>query len=245
MSSLHKGSPTLSAVDGTSGRRIHDMTEVQQFSDEEMRQKKVLYRDTSNKQLLNVFRGLRTKLHKRSRGHNYVCMVSSIVSGGGATYIANNLAAAIALDKLKSALIIDCNIYSPSAHQLMTTHHQNGLTDFLSTENMRIEEIVYATGIPRVRVIPVGDNREGGAELFSNKRMRLFLEEVRTRYDDRFIIIDAPPIMDFPAEAQILSDLSDFSVIVVPSGRVTDQEVRSVLSNISGDKLAGPIFNNV
>ncbi len=245
MSSLYKDNPTLSTIDGSSGRRIHDMAEVRQFTDQEMRHKKILYRDTNNKQLLNVFRGLRTKLHKRARGRNYVCMVTSIVSGGGATYIANNLAAAIALDKLKSAMILDCNIYSPSAHNLMTTDHQNGLTDFLSTENLRVEEIVYATGIPRVRAIPVGDNRDGGAELFSNKRMRIFLEEVRNRYDDRFIIIDAPPIMDFPAEAQILSDLSDFTLVVVPSGKVTDQQVRSVMSGIAPEKLAGPVFNNI
>ena len=242
---LNSNNSPVASVEESAPRRIHDMTEVQQFTDEEMREKRVLFRDTTNKQLLNVFRGLRTKLHKRARGRNYVCMVSSMVSGGGGTYIANNLAAAIALDKLKSALIIDCNIYSPAAHRLMTTNHQNGLTDFLTVDNMRIEEIVYATGIPRVRVIPVGDNREGGAELFSNKRMRLFLEEVRTRYDDRFIIIDAPPIMEFPAEAQILSDIADFSLIVVPSGKVTDQQVRSVLSGIPTEKLAGSIFNNV
>jgi len=225
-------------------KRINDMAEVERFTDQELREKKILTIDSTSKQVLNIFRGLRTKLHKKSRGRNYVCMVSSLVSNGGASYVVNNLAAAIALDKLKSALVIDCNLYAPSAQNLMMTKVNHGLTDYLSSDDMRIEDIVYATGIPRVRAIPVGDNCEGGAELFSNKRMRQFIDEVRSRYDDRFIIIDAPSIGEFTAEAQILSDLSDFSLLVVPFGKVTTQQVVSSVNAISPEKLAGTVFNN-
>lgn len=224
--------------------RISDMVEVESFTNDELREKRILTRDKVSKRLLNIFRGLRTTLHKKAGDHNYICVVTAVSSGSGSSYIANNLAAAIALDELKSALIVDCNIYAPSAQNLLTTDYQRGLTDYLNDEKMCIEEIIYASGIPRIRVVPVGSSRENGAELFSNHRMRQFIQEICRRYKDRFIIIEAPPASEFAAEAQILSDMADFTLLVVPFGRVTAKQVAAAAAAIAPEKLIGTIFNN-
>ena len=224
--------------------RISDMAEVESFTNNELKSKKILTRDGSKKQLLNIFRGLRTTLHKQVGDRNYACVITSVMSGCGSSYIVNNLAAAIALDELKSVLIVDCNIHDPSAQTLLTTDYQFGLTDYLSDEEMATEEIIYATGIPRVRVVPVGTNRENGAELFSNFRMHDFINEITQRYKDRFIIIDAPPAGEFAAEARILSDMADFTLLVVAFGKVTAQQVKAAAEAIAPKKLIGTIFNN-
>ena len=224
--------------------RISNMAEVESFTDSELRLKRILTRDNSKKQLLNIFRGLRTTLEKQVGDRNYICVITSAMSGCGSSYVVNNLAAAIALDELKSVLIVDCNIYAPSAQNLLTTDYQFGLTDYLSNKQISVEEIIYATGIPRVRVVPVGTNRENGAELFSNDRMRNFVTELSNRYKDRFIIIEAPPAGEFAAEARILSDMADFALLIVAFGKVTAQQVKAAAEAIAPEKLIGTIFNN-
>ena len=126
--SLVSHTADMSANKGASGKenRISDMVEVEGFTDDDLKEKRILTRSKSKKHLLNLFRSLRTTLHKHSGDNNYVCVITSVLSGGGSSYIANNLAAAIALDELKSALMIDCNIYAPSAHNLLTTDYKLG-----------------------------------------------------------------------------------------------------------------------
>ena len=248
MSSISKSSERLSAdeIAGKSDKvhRISNMVEVEGFSDDDLKEKKILTRDKSKKDLLNLFRSLRTTLHKQAGDNNYICVITSVASGSGSSYIANNLAAAIALDELKTALIVDCNIHAPSAHHLLTTNYQYGLTDYLSNQQMVAEDIIYASGVPRIRVVPVGSNRENGAELFSNERMNQFIREIRLRYIDRFIIIEAPPAGEFAAETHILSDLADFTLLVVPFGKVTAQQITTAAEAITPEKLIGTIFNN-
>ncbi len=223
---------------------IDQMSEVSAFSTEELDRLKLLYQGVPNRKLLNVFRDLRTKLAKKSKGKNYVCLVTSLVAGGGASYIAANLSAAIAMDRTKTSLLIDGNLYAPSVERLLAVEPVNGLTDYLYREDSQVEEIVYASGIPRLRVIPVGNNREAGAEYFSTGRMRKFIDSVKSRYPDRFIIIDSPPACEYSAETHILADLSDFVVLVVPYGKVTESQITAGLETIGEDRLAGVVYNN-
>ncbi len=223
---------------------IEDMAEVAQYSKQELDLLKILHYGSSNKQLVKTFRELRTKLSARSKGKNYVCMVSAVNAGGGAAYVSENLAAAIALDRTKTALVIDCNLYSPSVNRLLVTEPELGLTDYLYSESINIEDVVYASGIPRLRVIPVGGNVESGAEFFSSLRMKRFVETVKRRYPDRYIIVIAPPSAEYAAESHILAELCDFSVLVVPYGKVTDAQVREGIAAIGGENMAGMVFNN-
>ena len=48
-------------------------------------------------------------------------------------------------------------------------------TDTTSTAPIDVEDIIYASGIPRLRVIPVGSHCESGAEYFSSQKMQHFL----------------------------------------------------------------------
>lgn len=227
-----------------SDARIELMSEVSAFSTDELDHLKVLYQSVSNRKLLTVFRDLRTRLNRKSNGKNYVCLVTSIVAGGGASYVSSNLAAAIALDRTKTSLLIDGNLYAPSAERLLATEPVYGLTDYLYRDETKIEEIVYASGIPRLRVIPVGNNREGGAEYFSTRRMRNFIHSIRHRYQDRYIIIDSPPASDYAAETNLLADLCDFVVVVVPYGKVTEAQVLAGIDVLGKEKIAGVVYNN-
>lgn len=220
---------------------INKMSEVRAFSSSELDAMKIVHSKDERSDHLKVFRDLRTQLMKRSNWENFICLVTSVCSGGG-SHVAVNLAATIALDRSKTSLLVDCNIYSPYAERLLPVPSQFGLTDYLDDPTVGIEEIVYASGIPRLRVVPAGNNRDGGTEKLNSLRMREFFHEIKARYPDRFIIVDAPSA-EYDAEIRILADLCDFTLLVVPYGKVTDSQLYSSIDKIGEDHLAGVVYN--
>ena len=222
--------------------KIEQMAEIRKFNERELERRQILHQNVENKTLLKSFRELRTRLQAQSSNGNYVCMVTSVLAEGGASFTAKNLAAAIALDRTKTAMLIDCNLYAPSADQLLAAEANVGMTDYLDHPGMGVEEIVYPSGVPRLRVIPVGHNRDGGTEKITSVRMKQFIQEVKERYSDRYIIIDAPSAGDYDAETRILAELCDHVVLVVPYGGVQESELKSVVDDI-GPRLAGMVFN--
>ena len=222
---------------------IKAMEEVGKLSNAEMDELKIVYAGMENREALNAFRDLRTKLLRMSGGKNFVCLVTSAVPNGGSSFVSMNLSASIALDVAKTSVWMDCNLYEPAADKYLGLDVEMGITDFLSGSDVRIEDIVYATGVPRMRVVPVGTHSESGAEYFSSEKMKEFIASLKARYTDRFIIIDAPPITS-SAESLILSSLCDMAVLVVPYGKVNQAVLESSINAISPDKLAGIVFNN-
>jgi len=238
-------SPSTDSVDVTANTpsEIARMGEVDRFSVEELDRLKIISGSMHNSKILNIFRELRTQLLKTNKKKNFVCMVSSIAHGGGASYVASNLAAVFALDKSKTSMLIDANLYAPSLGQLIIGEAKSGITDYLSDVSLNIKDVVYATGIPRLRVIPIGDNSEGAAEYFSSDKMLHFIEEIRTRYSDRYVFIDSPPVTE-SSEARILAEIADVVILVVPHGRATLDQIEAAVQVVGKEKISGLVYNN-
>lgn len=222
---------------------IRQMAEINLMDQKTLDAKKLIGPGTKDKAFLNTFREIRTKLMQLSNKRNFVALVSSVVDGGGATFTAANLAAVFALDKSKTSLLVDCNLYDPSLDKLFDLAPEYGLTDYLEDPTLDIDDIIYATGVERLRLIPAGSYREAGAEYFSSERMARFLEAVANRYPDRYIFVDAPPAAE-SAEGRIVAELSDYGIVVVPYGKVTSQQIDNTVDAIGKEKIAGIIFNN-
>lgn len=225
-----------------SRQQIREMADVYKLDDEDLDEKKVIHPSMRDKRILNTFREIRTKLVQRAGTDNFTLLVTSICEKGGGTFVSTNLAASIALDHGKTSIIVDCNLYSPSTDYLVEGSDL-GFSDFLHSPSITLEEVIYATGIPRLRLVPAGSMTDIGPEYYTSYRMKQFVEELSGRYSDRYVILDAPPIGS-TADARILSDLCDFVVIVVPYGLVTKDQIKTAIENIQSDKLIGLIFNN-
>ena len=228
--------------DRMSRQEIREMADIFRLGEDDLEEKKLIYPRMRDKRVLNVFRDMRTKLIEKSGNKNFTLMVTSVCEEGGSTFVANNLAASIALDQGKTALIVDCNLYSPASSQLLEGDHI-GFSDFLESPTVSIENIIYATGIPRLRLIPIGKSLDISPEYYTSYRMKQFTEELSDRYSDRYVILDVPPVGS-TTDARILADCCDFVVLVVPHGKVTKDQLKKSIANFDGDKLIGIIFNN-
>ena len=192
---------------------------------------------------VQVFRELRTKIIQQSEGRNAVILVAAVSEGNGGSFIARNLAAAFAFDSAKTALLVDCNLRNPSVHQLLPQAMLPGLADYFENSEMDVSKIIHPVGIARFRAISTGGLREIPAEYFVSMKMRRLIESLRERYRERFIILDGPPMSDI-ADARILSELSDYVLVVARHGRATNAQIESGLNAISSRKLLGIVFND-
>lgn len=223
-------------------KQIVRMQEPRRLTRDDMDERRIIYPESSNREMVNRFRSLRTKLLERSGGNNFTMVVTGASPGAGASFVALNLAAAFAFDQAKTAVVIDCNLREPSLHTTLDIMPETGLTDFLDDPDYDIARILYPTGIPRLRLIPAGSRREIPAEFFTSFRMKQFLQAVRRRYPDRFIILDTAAVSESP-DARILSELCDHALLVVPHGRTTPGAIEQAASAFSSEKFVGAVIN--
>lgn len=223
-------------------RQIRRMQEPRRLTNDDLDERRIVYPESSNRDLVNRFRNLRTKLLEVSGGNNFTLVVTGAAEGAGSSFMALNLAAAFAFDQSKTALLIDCNLREPSLHTMLDMVPETGLTDFLDESDYDIAKIIYPTGIPRLRLIPAGSHRESPSEFFTSFRMKQFIQAIRRRYPDRFIILDTAAVSDSP-DARILSELCDYAMLVVPHGKVTAAAVEHAAGAFSPGKFAGAVIN--
>ncbi|HEY6529249.1 MAG TPA: CpsD/CapB family tyrosine-protein kinase [Cellvibrionaceae bacterium] len=232
------------ALDDNRRRRaIKNMALPIMWTQEDLYEKKILFTGMRQRRFLNAFREIRIRLLQKCKQDNVVLLVSSVVPRGGSSFFAFNLAATFALDQHKTALYVDCNPYSASSERYCATPVEQGLIHYLTDYTVPIENIIYPSGIERLRVIPSGGTSESAAEFFNSKRMEVLVSEIKARYSDRFIVLDAPAIQQ-STEARILAQYCDFSMLVVPFGKVVTDEVLSAIDALGKEHFAGLVFNS-
>ena len=222
--------------------QISDMAEFSLKSQDELAAKKIIYPGMRQREVLTVFRDLRTKLLAKSGKENFSLIVSTLSQGGGSSFVSVNIAASIAIDERKTAVYIDCNIEDSYAHTLLQESPEVGLMEYLEDPSLEIKDIIYSSGIPRLRVVPAGISNERGVEALASPRMAEFIRDLKLRYPDRFIILDVPPVSQ-SSVARILAPMVDMAVLVVPFGKVTTEQILSGVDAVGKERFAGLVFN--
>ena len=192
---------------------------------------------------IQVFRELRTKIIQSTRGKNAVILVTSVRDGCGTSFVARNLAAAFAFDMRKTALLIDCNLNNPSVHKLLAKPGALGLLDYFENPNLDVREIIHPVGIARCRLITTGARRDVHDEHFTSEKMRHLIETLRRRYNERFIVIDGPPMSQL-ADIRVLAELADYAVIVARYASTTNAQIDACIDAVGEKKVVSVVFND-
>ena len=225
---------------------LANMEEGRLFSDRQLDVLGIIHPRSRNRDMVDAMRQLRTKLYSLKPEGNFSVLVSSVVPEGGGSFVSLNLAATIAFDKAKTSMLVEANLHTPVLHRLMKLvgrEDAHGLLDYLERPELGIEHIVSPSGIPRMRVVPIGSHHEISAEHFTSARYKQLMLDIKERYDNRFVIVDGPA-MNTSADARILSEICDYTVLVIPYGGVTPGALDAVIDEIDERKLAGIVMNN-
>lgn len=240
---LVEAGSTTAAKYKTSTEEIALMSEDDIYDKNKLSELKLIFSDMEDKEIANRYRDLRTKILQKSKGKNVIVMITSCVNGDDSRTTALNLATAFSFDESKTALFIDCKLNGSRNESVLNVEYDKGLTDYLVDDDVKVDSIIYKSGINRLRVIPAGTSREVATEFFTSMRMRELMSQLLARYADRYIFIDADPIIH-AADTRILVDLCDYVVLSVPYGKVTSKRLLDSVSAIDKEKFLGVIFTD-
>ncbi|MDD4767678.1 MAG: CpsD/CapB family tyrosine-protein kinase [Desulfotomaculaceae bacterium] len=191
--------------------------------------------------IAEAFRTLRTNIGFSSyNGSNKVILITSPASDDGKSTIATNLGIVMAQAQSR-VLLVDCDLRKPVLHQYFDLDNRQGLTNLL-VQDLAIEDVVYATGVDGLYVIPSGPIPPNPSELLGSPRMAGLLARVAELYD--MTLLDAPPV-NAVTDAVLLAPQADSVLLVLKSGAThiqTAQEAKNALQN-AGAKNIGVVLN--
>jgi receptor protein-tyrosine kinase len=173
--------------------------------------------------------------------HPNLIMVTSSVSGEGKTFTSINLAMSLAMEMEKSVLLIDADVAKPEVSARLGVQAKAGFTDVL-TGKTRLKDVLIKTDVPNLILLPAGQRHGKATELLASGAMRNFAEELATRYADRIIIFDSPPLL-MTTEARVLATLVGQIVVVVEESRTSQPVLKEALSMLESCEVVGLVLN--
>lgn len=191
---------------------------------------------------LDYYKVLRTQLIQRTqaRGWNTI-MITSARPGEGKTVTAINLTMTFAKAYSQTVLLMDCDLRQQKIYRYMGIASDKGIIDYLSN-GCPLKEMIIWPGIDKMTVISGGRTVNESAELLGSPKMKALIAEMKARYTDRYLLLDAPPVLS-GADALTLSELADGIVMVVESGRTPVKEVQEALALLPEEKFLGFVLN--
>ena len=170
-------------------------------------------------------------------------MVTSAVPGEGKTYTAVNLALAFAQERDHTVLLVDCDVTKQGVSRLLGVEQRRpDITDLLASDDMPIADALLKTDVPGLVILPAGKPHEYITEMMASQRMARLVNEFATRYTDRIVVFDAPPLLSTP-ESQVLAGIVGQVVYVIEAGKTPFTIVQDALSMIPRDKAIGLVLN--
>ena len=195
--------------------------------------------DSADAETFKVLRG--QILFPRDRKVPRSMLVTSTFPAEGKTYVASNLATTLAMSIDEYVLAIDADLRRPRLHRMFGYSKVRGLHDYL-VGSARLEELIIKSSIDKLSVLPAGKPPRNPTELLSSNMMVQFLEEVKERYQDRFVIIDSPP-SSVTAESKFLAQHVDGIIYVVMANKTPRKDIEKAMDNLGRDKILGIVFN--
>jgi len=169
-------------------------------------------------------------------------LVTSALAQEGKTFVTCNLALSIAQGLDPYCLLIDGDLRRPSVHKMLgISSNQMGLADFL-VRGGSLGSYLIKTDITKLTVLPAGHIPRNPAELLTSSNMKSLLKEAKSRYEDRFIVIDSPPV-NLASETRDLALSVDAVIFVVRYGKTSRETIQEAIEKIGKERILGVVFN--
>jgi protein-tyrosine kinase len=172
-----------------------------------------------------------------------IIMVTSSVPGEGKTYTATNLALAFAQEMDNTVLLVDCDVTKQGASRMLGVEKRRpDFTDLLASDRLSVSDALLTTDVPGLVLLPAGKPHEFITEMMASRKMSDLIEEIASRYNDRIVILDAPPLLSTP-ESQVLAGLVGQIVFVIEAGKTPQTIIEDAMAMLPKEKAIGLVLN--
>jgi tyrosine-protein kinase Etk/Wzc len=203
----------------------------------------LLATDSPDDLAIESLRNLQTALHFGTLDAKNNCiMIAGPSPGVGKSFISANLAAVLT-NNGKTVLLIDGDMRQGHLHKFLGLEKENGLSDLIGRD-LALEQVLHATPIAGLTLMPTGSLPPNPAELLFHKRFSESMLELIPRYDH--IIIDSPPILA-ATDATIIGQVAGATMMVIKSGVHPMREIEQSVTRLqrAGVNLRGLVINDV
>ena len=214
-----------------------------------IRQAQIVTPDNTSSTTYNEFRAIKRKLIPMARAQNggtmtnNLFMVTSALPGEGKTFTAMNLAISLAAERNLHVILIDGDVVRSSLDAYFDGANGLGLTELLNGRCQDVNEVMHrCVDVPNLRVIFAGKHDSGSPELLASKRMSDICQDMATRYPDRIILIDAPPVLAAAEPAALVPHMNHV-IMVVAAQQPSRHHVEEALTKISSARNVMLLFN--
>lgn len=185
------------------------------------------------------FRSLRTRLnHLQSQQDLHSIVITSASPAEGKTFTAVNLA--LAQSQLETpVLLADLDLRRPVVHNLFQCERAPGFSDFILAEKP-LEECIRRIEGTNLYFLPAGSQVKNPLELLNMRHVKQTLEGLRRVFN--WVILDTPPLL-FSADANLLSTLTDGTLMVVRIGSTTYDNVIRAMQTLCENNVLGIVAN--
>lgn len=167
-------------------------------------------------------------------------LITSPVESPAVSVFSRNLASILTTDESVTAIIIDM-VNTKESLQLTDSLKQPGVRDFVQDDSLSVKDVIYPTGIQRMRVIPTGSGLAQMGELLRTTRMRVLLKDVTRRYRERYTLIIAPPINSV-SDVELLNEYADQIILAVPYSKTMKRDVIRAMGKLEKSKFLGAVM---
>lgn len=171
-------------------------------------------------------------------------MVTSALPAEGKTTTSINLAMSIAAEEDLRVLLVDADFVKPDALRQLGVTAEKGLIDVIQDPRMDISDVMLRTDIEKLSLIPSGRLHDRCTELLASARMKELIAELSSRYEDRILIFDSPPVLATSESVALASHMGQI-VFVIQAERTRRQSVESALELIGSSRNVGLVLNRV
>jgi Mrp family chromosome partitioning ATPase len=220
--------------------------------------------------LADEFRGIKQPVLKNARSDpaapirlGNLIMVTSALPGEGKTFCALNLALSIASEVDSSVLLVDADVVRPAILERLglsgpgsagnaagnSANPANpgnasykGLLDLLTDPSLDLSEVILKTNVPKLSVLPAGTPRINSTELLASNSMEELLADISSRYADRIVIFDAPPLLA-TTESRVLAARMGQILMVVDEGTTTKADISQAFASVQACPIVLSMLN--
>lgn len=157
-------------------------------------------------------------------------MVTSALPGEGKSFTAINLALSIAAELDHTVMLVDADVARPSVLRKLNLPPAPGLLDLLEGK-AEMQDVLLRTNVDKFTLLPSGQPHPKATELLASDAMRQLLADMASRYPDRIIIFDSPPLL-LTTESRVLASHMGQVVMVVHAGKTLQADVQHALATI-------------